>query len=81
MDREGADRAPADSDRLEDQSKRVGRQIEETRRDWESKEADSSVPGAQPDPGEDEEDVAGVETGPGERGEPAGPSDDDEDGD
>ena len=34
---------------LEEQSERVGEHIEETRDDWESKEEDPAVPGAQPD--------------------------------
>ena len=32
----------------------MDRQIDETRSDWESKEQDSSVPGAQPEPDEEE---------------------------
>jgi hypothetical protein len=40
---------------LEERSERVGENIEETRKDWEAKVADESVPGAQgdPDSGED----------------------------
>ena len=45
---------------LEEQSDRVGEHIDETRRDWESKEQDPSVPGAQPDPDDEEESVPGV---------------------
>ena len=37
---------------LEERSERVGEHIEETREDWESKEEDPAVPGAQPDPDE-----------------------------
>ena len=40
---------------MEGRSERVGEQIEETRREWEAKEEDPAVPGAQPDPDEDEE--------------------------
>ena len=50
-----------DADRMEHESERIGEHIEETRRDWEAKEQDPSVPGAQPDPGEEEEPVAGAE--------------------
>lgn len=39
-----------EADRLEQESERVGKHIEETRRDWEAKEDDPRVPGAQPDP-------------------------------
>ena len=46
-----------DAERMEEQGDRVGRRIDETRSDWESKEHDVSVPGAQPDPEKlDEED-------------------------
>jgi hypothetical protein len=38
----------------------VSREIEEARSDWEAKEQDPGVPGAQPDPGEEEESVPGV---------------------
>lgn len=51
-----------DADRLDEESDRVGEHIEDARRDWEAKEQDPSVPGAQPDPGEEQEPVAGAET-------------------
>jgi hypothetical protein len=35
---------------MERESERVGRHIEEAREDWEAKQKDASVPGAQPDP-------------------------------
>jgi hypothetical protein len=50
-----------DTERMEHESERVGRHIEETREDWEAKERDSRVPGAQPEPGEETEPVPGVE--------------------
>ena len=40
---------------MEEHSDKVGERIEETRRDWEAKEQDPSIPGAQPDPDEEEE--------------------------
>jgi hypothetical protein len=49
-----------DADQLEEHSDEVGERIEETRREWEAKEQDPSIPGAQPDPDEDEEPVPGV---------------------
>jgi hypothetical protein len=49
-----------DADRMEEHSDKLGERIEETRRDWEAKEHDPSVPGAQPDPAEDEESIPGV---------------------
>jgi hypothetical protein len=44
-----------DADEMEEHSEDVGERIEETRREWEAKEQDPSIPGAQPDPGEEEE--------------------------
>jgi hypothetical protein len=58
---EQADRMERDADRMEHESERIEEHIEETRRDWEAKEQDPSVPGAQPDPGEEEEPVAGAD--------------------
>jgi hypothetical protein len=49
-----------DAEKLQEHSDEVGEQIEETRREWEAKEQDPSIPGAQPDPGEEEESVPGV---------------------
>ena len=42
-----------EADKLEEHSDEVGEQIEETRREWEAKEQDPSIPGAQPDRDED----------------------------
>jgi hypothetical protein len=50
-----------DADRMQEDSEAVESRIEETRRDWEAKERDPSVPGAQPGPGEEEEAVPGVQ--------------------
>jgi hypothetical protein len=49
-----------DADEMEEHSDQVGERIEETRREWEAKEQDPSIPGAQPDPAEEEESVPGV---------------------
>ena len=51
---EHAERLEREADDMERQSDKVGEHIDETRRDWESKEQDANVPGAQPDPGEEE---------------------------
>jgi hypothetical protein len=59
---EQAERMERDADRMEHDSERVGEHIDNTRHDWEAKEQDASVPGAQPDPGEEEEPVAGADT-------------------
>ena len=51
-----------DADKMEEHSDKVGERIEETRQEWEAKERDPSVPGAQPGPGEEEESMPGVAT-------------------
>jgi hypothetical protein len=58
----GRQRAMAheEEDKLEQHSEVVGKHIEEARRDWEAKENDPAVPGAQPDPGDEEESLPGV---------------------
>jgi hypothetical protein len=53
-----------DAEKLQEHSDDVGEQIEETRREWEAKEQDPSIPGAQPDP---EESDQLPEEGPGEQ--------------
>jgi hypothetical protein len=47
-------------ERLDEHSDEVGERIDDARRDWEAKEADPAIPGAQPDPDEDEKSVPGV---------------------
>jgi hypothetical protein len=51
---EQAEKLERQAEYLEERGERVDRQIDETRSDWESKEQDSSVPGAQPEPDEEE---------------------------
>ena len=51
-----------DAAEMEEHSDKVGERIEETRKEWEAKEQDPSIPGAQPDRDEDEEPVPGVAT-------------------
>jgi hypothetical protein len=58
---EQTERMERDAERMEHESDRVGDHIEDTRKEWESKEQDPSVPGAQPDPDEEQEPVAGAE--------------------
>jgi hypothetical protein len=71
--REQADRLEREADRMERESERVGEHIDESRREWEAREEDSSVPGAQPDPGEGEEPVPGIESDPEPVSEQGGP--------
>ena len=49
-----ADRMQHEADRMEHESERVGEHIEEARRDWDAKQSDASIPGAQPDPDAEE---------------------------
>lgn len=68
-----ARRLESEIDSLERESDRVGEHIENVRSDWEAKERDASVPGAQPDPGEGEEAIAGAETDPSTVSDQGGP--------
>ena len=47
---EQAERLEREAQDMEQRSAEVGDRIEETKRDWEAKEEDPSVPGARPDP-------------------------------
>jgi hypothetical protein len=58
---EQADRMEDDAEKMEDHSEQLGERIDDIENDWERKEEDPSVPGAQPDPGEKEEPVPGVD--------------------
>jgi hypothetical protein len=51
---EQAEHLEHEADKLDEESDRVGEHIDEARREWEAKEHDRRVPGAQPDPDEDE---------------------------
>jgi hypothetical protein len=51
---EQAERLEQDADRMEEHSEQLGERIDEIETDWERKEQDVSVPGAQPDPDEEE---------------------------
>jgi hypothetical protein len=70
---EQAQEMERDAGRMEHDSERVGDRIDEARTDWEAKEQDASVPGAQPDPDEEEEPVAGAETDEESLSEEGGP--------
>ena len=50
---ERAEQLEQEADKLEEHASDVGRRIDETRKDWESKQESQEVPGAQPPP-EDE---------------------------
>lgn len=57
---EHAEELEREADKLEDHSERVGEHIEEARRDWEAKQDDPTIPGAQPDAEDEEESMPGV---------------------
>ena len=57
---EHAEKLERELERLDEHSDEVGEDIDDARRDWEAKEDDPTVPGAQPDPGEEEESLPGV---------------------
>jgi hypothetical protein len=59
---EQADRLERHAEGLAQDSDKVAEHIEETRKDWEAKEQDRSVPGAQPADDEETESVPGAET-------------------
>ena len=52
---EKAEELEREADSLEHDSDRVGERIDESRRDWAAKEQDPTVPGAQPDPDDEDE--------------------------
>jgi hypothetical protein len=70
---ERADRMEREAERMEEESERVGEDIEEARDEWEAKERDPGVPGAQPEPGEEEESIPGVEADEDELRDQPGP--------
>lgn len=57
---EQAERMEEDAERMEEHADKLGERIDSIQDDWERKEQDPAVPGAQPDPDEDEEPVPGV---------------------
>jgi hypothetical protein len=57
---EQAERMEGDAERMEEHSDKLGERIDDVQSDWERKEQDPAVPGARPDPDEDEESVPGV---------------------
>jgi hypothetical protein len=54
---EKAEELEREANALEHDSERVGTRIDETRRDWAAKEQDPTVPGAQADPDDADEDA------------------------
>ena len=56
-----AEQMEDEAERMEHHSEQLGERIEDVQEDWEQKEHDASVPGAQPDPADEEEPVPGVD--------------------
>jgi chromosome segregation ATPase len=52
---ERAENLEEETEKLEEEAQRVEREIDEARSDWEAKQDSSGVPGAVPDPGEEDE--------------------------
>ena len=59
----------SDVEEMEERSEELGDRIEETRRDWDSKQEDDAVPGAQPPPVDEAEGPPGDEPAGGGDGE------------
>jgi hypothetical protein len=70
---EQADRMEQDADRLEQKSEQLGERIDDVQDDWQRKEQDVSVPGAQPESADEEESLPGVDTDEEEVSEEGGP--------
>ena len=70
--RERAESLEEEVDKLEHEAERVEREIDETRSDWEAKQDASDVPGAVPDPGEEDETGMAAQSDHGEGPEEAG---------
>jgi hypothetical protein len=70
---EQADRMEQDADKLEQHSEQLSERIENVKDDWGRKEQDVSVPGAQPDPGDEEESLPGVDADEETTSEEGGP--------
>jgi hypothetical protein len=67
-----SDDADSNAERLAGEGERVEKKIEDTKRDWEAKQSDSSVPGAVPDEGDEEERPAEAQSERGEAPDSAG---------
>lgn len=52
---EQAERMEQDAEKMEEHSEKLGERIDDIQDDWERKEQDPAVPGARPDPDQEEE--------------------------
>jgi chromosome segregation ATPase len=69
---ERADSLDEDVARLEHEAEKVEQEIDEARSDWEAKQEASDVPGAVPDPGEEDETAMEEQADHGEGADEAG---------
>jgi prefoldin subunit 5 len=53
---ERADELEREADKLQEHTEDVGGRIDDVRKEWQSKQEDASVPGAQPPAGDDPDD-------------------------
>lgn len=58
----------SDVEEMQERSEELGDRVEETRSDWDSKQQDDAVPGAQPPPVDEGERPAGEEPADGDNG-------------
>jgi hypothetical protein len=70
--RDRADTLDEEAQMLEQEAERVEREIDEARSDWEAKQDSSDVPGAVPDPGEEDETGMAAQSEHGKGAEEAG---------
>ena len=70
---EQADRMEEDADKLEQHSEKLGERIDNAQDDWERKEKDVSVPGAQPAAEDEEESLPGADADEETMSEEGGP--------
>jgi hypothetical protein len=59
-----ADELGADADKLEQENKRLEKEISDVRQDWERKRADAGVPGAPPPDADSDRDAPGDDASP-----------------
>jgi hypothetical protein len=71
-----ADELERESADMQEQSERLGAEIEDTREDWRRKQSDDSVPGAVGEPGDEDEDEDDRDEPPAEAQEPPGEDED-----
>jgi hypothetical protein len=67
-----SDEAASEADKLAEQGELVDKHIDESKSDWEAKQGDTGVPGAVPEPPDDEKKPAEAQSERGESADSAG---------